>query len=52
MLVSNLDLKYLAAFDHARAKGVEVICYSAQIDIHGVEIANPLFIDPNPQSSG
>ncbi|MEP5762222.1 MAG: DNA/RNA nuclease SfsA [Litoreibacter sp.] len=51
-LASDLDPKYAAAFDHARTKGVEVFCYGTQIDIHGVEIANPLFIDPNPQSSG
>lgn len=49
-LAADIDPKYAAAFDIARAAGVEVLCYGTHITREGVEIAGPLDVDPSPQA--
>lgn len=47
----DLDPGYAAAFDAARAAGVEMLCYGTWINTEGVEIAGALPIDAAPQST-
>ncbi len=49
-LAGDIDPTSAAAFDRARAAGVEVLCYGSHITPQGVEIAGPVPIDPNPQT--
>ncbi len=49
-LASDIDPQYAAAFDEARAAGVEVLCYGTHISRDGVEIADPIPVDPSPQA--
>lgn len=48
-LAGDIDPAYAAAFDAARAAGVEVMCYGTQIDREGVTLGAPLPVDPKPQ---
>lgn len=50
-LAGDIDPVYAAAFDQARAAGVEVLCYGTRIDAKGVAIAGPLPVDPPPQAA-
>ncbi|UWQ07479.1 DNA/RNA nuclease SfsA [Aliiroseovarius crassostreae] len=43
-LARDIDPTYAAAFDQARAAGVEVICYDTVISPEGVDIGKPLAI--------
>ena len=49
-LAADIDPTYAAAFDKARAAGVEVLCYGSHITPQGVEIAGPIPVDPNRQA--
>lgn len=49
-LAPDLDPGYAAAFDAARAAGVEMLCFGTRIDTQGVTFANALPVDPAPQS--
>ena len=49
-MAADLDPAYAAAFDMARAAGVEAICYATRIDPHGVELGPPLPVDAGPQT--
>lgn len=51
-LAADLDPTYAAAFDRARAKGVDVLCYGTQIDHHSVTLTTAMPVDPDSQSSG
>ncbi|MCU4652200.1 DNA/RNA nuclease SfsA [Roseibacterium sp. SDUM158016] len=50
-LAGDIDPAYAAAFDMARAAGVEMLCYGTEITTAGVTMAAPLPIDPGPQAS-
>jgi len=50
-LAPDLDPGYAAAFDDARARGVEMICYDTHVSTDGVTLRRALPIDPNTQSS-
>ena len=41
---------FAAAFDAARALGVEMLCYDTEIDVSGVRFGKALPIDSSPQS--
>lgn len=41
-LAQDIDPNYVAAFDRARAAGVEMVCYSCRVSIHGVDLDRPL----------
>ena len=49
-LAPDLDPAYAAAFDGARAAGVEMLCYGTKIDLSGVFLGTPLPVDSAPQS--
>ncbi|SFD02075.1 DNA/RNA nuclease SfsA [Tropicimonas isoalkanivorans] len=49
-MASDLDPGYAAAFDAARAAGVEMICHGTSIGPGGVSIGPPLPVDPSPQA--
>lgn len=49
-IAADLDPAYAAAFDAARAQGVEVLCHGTRIGPEGVFPGDPLPVDPNPQS--
>jgi sugar fermentation stimulation protein A len=51
-MAADLDPTYAAAFDAARAAGVEMLCYGTRIDRQGVELGPALPVDPARQSSG
>ncbi|MFD0982386.1 DNA/RNA nuclease SfsA [Tropicimonas aquimaris] len=50
-LAGDLDPAYAAAFDAARAAGVEAICHGTVIDRTGVGIGEPLPVDARPQAA-
>ncbi len=50
-MAADLDPGYAAAFDAARAAGVEMLCYGTVIDKGGVAIGSALPIDPALQSA-
>ncbi|MDJ0859275.1 MAG: DNA/RNA nuclease SfsA [Dinoroseobacter sp.] len=50
-MAADLDPDYAAAFDVARASGVEMLCYGTKIDTRGVEIGSALPIDAALQSA-
>ncbi|SNS94991.1 DNA/RNA nuclease SfsA [Tropicimonas sediminicola] len=50
-LAGDLDPAYAAAFDAARAAGVEAICHGTVIDRAGVRIGEPLPVDTRPQAA-
>ncbi|MHA1571889.1 MAG: DNA/RNA nuclease SfsA [Alphaproteobacteria bacterium] len=41
-LAEDIDPDYARAFDDARAKGVEMLCYSCKITLEGIEITTAL----------
>lgn len=49
-LAPDLDPAYAAAFDIARAAGVDMLCYGTEIDTRGVRLTHPLPIADGPQS--
>ena len=49
-MAADLDPDYAAAFEMARAAGVEMLCHGTVIDREGVEIDAELPVDPLPQS--
>ena len=49
-MAADLDPDYAAAFEMARAAGVEMLCHGTVIDREGVEIGAELPVDPLPQS--
>ncbi len=49
-LAPDLDPGYAAAFDAARAGGVEMLCYGTQIDQTEIRLTQALPIDPKPQA--
>ncbi len=51
-LASDLDPAYAAAFDAARAAGVEMLCHGTAITPEGITLADPLPVDPSRQSVG
>jgi sugar fermentation stimulation protein A len=51
-LAADIDPAYAAAFDAARAAGVEMLCHGTGIDREGVRMGPELPVDPSPQSSG
>ncbi|MEM1432388.1 MAG: DNA/RNA nuclease SfsA [Pseudomonadota bacterium] len=51
-MAPDLDPAYAAAFDAARAAGVEMLCHGTVIDRESVELGGELPVDPSPQSSG
>ncbi|WJY23257.1 DNA/RNA nuclease SfsA [Fontisubflavum oceani] len=48
-MAADLDPGYAAAFDAARAAGVEMICYGTDIGPEGVEIGQSIPVDTRPQ---
>lgn len=48
-MAADLDPGYAAAFDAARAAGVEMICYGTDIGPKGVEIGQSIPVDTRPQ---
>jgi sugar fermentation stimulation protein A len=44
-LARDIDPKYGAAFDRARARGVEAIAWKCMITMDGIEIAEPVKIE-------
>ena len=48
-MAADLDPDYAAAFEMARAAGVEMLCHGTVIDREGVEIGAELPVDPLPQ---
>jgi sugar fermentation stimulation protein A len=38
----DIDPTYAAAFDQARARGVEVLAWRCNVDLKGIEIAAPV----------
>ncbi|MBF9051169.1 DNA/RNA nuclease SfsA [Roseobacter sp. HKCCD9010] len=48
-MAADLDPGYAAAFDAARAAGVEMICYGTDIGPEGVEIDQSIPVDTRPQ---
>lgn len=51
-LASDLDPAYAAAFDAARAAGVEMLCHATTITPEEIALAGPLPVDPARQSVG
>lgn len=49
-LAGDIDPAYAAAFDAARASGVEMLCYGTEIDATGVTLSTALPVDPAPQA--
>jgi sugar fermentation stimulation protein A len=49
-LASDLDPAYAAAFDAARAAGVEMLCHGTEITTGGIHLADPIPVDPAPQA--
>ncbi len=49
-MAADLDPAYAAAFDAARAAGVEMLCHGTAIDPGGVTLGPALPVDPAPQS--
>lgn len=49
-MAPDLDPGYAAAFDAARAAGVEMLCHGTVIDTAGVTLGPALPVDPSPQS--
>ena len=41
-IARDIDPAYAAAFDRARAKGVEMLAWRCQIGVEGIEIAAPV----------
>lgn len=50
-MAADLDPAYAAAFDLARAAGVEMICHATRIDRTGVSLGPALPVDEAPQSA-
>ncbi len=50
-LAPDLDPAYAAAFDAARAAGVEVLCHGTDINLQAITLTGPLPVDPTPQSA-
>jgi sugar fermentation stimulation protein A len=48
-MAADLDPAYAAAFDAARAAGVEMLCHGTEIDGSGVDLGAELPVDPSPQ---
>ncbi len=48
-LSGDIDPAYAAAFDEARANGVEMLCYDCSITTKGVTLGKSLRVDPKPQ---
>ncbi|SFP33497.1 DNA/RNA nuclease SfsA [Tranquillimonas alkanivorans] len=48
-MANDLDPAYAAAFDAARAAGVEMLCYGTRIDHEGVRLGHALPVDDAPQ---
>ncbi|KAA9007099.1 DNA/RNA nuclease SfsA [Histidinibacterium aquaticum] len=51
-LAPDIDPAYAAAFDAARAAGVEMLCYGTRIDVEGVSFGEALPVDRAPQAGG
>ena len=51
-LAADIDPGYAAAFDAARAAGVEMLCHGTRIDRGGVALGEALPVDPEPQARG
>lgn len=51
-IAADHDPTYAAAFDAARAAGVEMLCYDTHIDRSGVSLARNMPVDPAPQAPG
>lgn len=49
-LAADLDPKYADAFDKAREKGIEILCYGTNITPEHVELGHQLFVDPDRQA--
>ncbi|MBM7066004.1 DNA/RNA nuclease SfsA [Actibacterium sp. 188UL27-1] len=49
-MAPDLDPTYAAAFDRARSRGVEMLCYGTNIDRSGVTFGAALPVDPSPQA--
>jgi len=49
-MAADLDPAYGAAFDAARAAGVEMLCYGTRISTQGVTLDRALPVDPAPQA--
>lgn len=49
-LAGDIDPRYAAAFDTARAAGVEMLCHATRITREGVWLDRPLPVDPAPQA--
>jgi hypothetical protein len=41
-IARDIDPAYAAAFDHARARGVEVLAWRCKVTLDGIEIAAPV----------
>ncbi|NKX45183.1 DNA/RNA nuclease SfsA [Roseicyclus persicicus] len=50
-LAPDLDPAYAAAFDAARAAGVEMLCHGTRITAEGVWLDRALPVDPGPQAA-
>jgi sugar fermentation stimulation protein A len=44
-IASDIDPGYARAFEHARARGVEVFCYDCRIGPEAIELGRPLPVD-------
>lgn len=51
-LAGDIDPTYAAAFDEARAAGVQVLAYDTVISPYGVSLGRALPVDPAPQARG
>ncbi|WP_394198791.1 DNA/RNA nuclease SfsA [Litoreibacter albidus] len=49
-IAADLDPNYAQAFDIARARGVEMLCYACDISPEGMTLTNALPVDPSPQA--
>ncbi|MEP3345097.1 MAG: DNA/RNA nuclease SfsA [Litoreibacter sp.] len=48
-MAADLDPTYAREFDHARANGVEMLCYASTISPHEMSLTHALPVDPSPQ---
>jgi len=49
-MAGDLDPAYAAAFDAARAEGVEMLCHGTEIGLEAARLAGPLPVDAGPQA--
>lgn len=49
-IAADIDPAYARAFDAARAAGVRVLAAATRIDPTGITLADPVLVDPRPQS--